>query len=277
MKKDPVKELIEKSGHDLSFQVKDVLEANGWRVKVSPYYTDIATGKPREIDVVAERTWEVSDDFFRKTTAKLTIRLFIECKHLKETVIFWLDEKRMRAAIDLAKDNVLLRGKEDHYLQDTSTVPRKIHHYVENQEAAKTWSKSGNNDAIYDGVNGSIHSLLFFEEHEGGGPYTIDYPIILVEPEPQADLLVKNGSGPEYTAASDDLQLEIDYAVRNTKGVSEKRYFLVDVVRLDALNAFLKKIEGNDAAILRRILAWELRSQEAAYGDDQDNDSVSFF
>ena len=76
---------IELSGNPFHSRVVKKLRDVGWTVMVSPYYSDNFTAKPREIDIIAEKKFEVKDSFFENGwIGTLDVRLFIECKYIDE-------------------------------------------------------------------------------------------------------------------------------------------------------------------------------------------------
>lgn len=269
-----IQKLIETSGHNLPFRAKGILEAAGWKVETSKYYSDLVTGKPREIDLVATKNFLIKVGFFGRRQATITIRFFIECKHLPGPVVFWMDKKRVEDATKLAKDNSILRHKQDACLRYNAGNQNLVHHYVEDDQVAKVWN-SGKGDAIFESVVGSIHSQIFFE-NLSLSPYTVNFPLVLVEPGPDADLIETMGESVPYSNAREGLQVEMDYAVKKPECLPEQRYFLVDVVKLTALSNFLKKIEDNDIAILKLVLDWSLLEEametNARYEDQTDPD-----
>ena len=103
--KDNFKDLIEQSGNNFHLEIVNLLRKNGWETEVSPYYYDDVDDKPREIDILAKKPI-----FVLKGQEKPTynVYLFIECKNLKEEVVFWPD--------DLNKDkSVVFLNKIDPY------------------------------------------------------------------------------------------------------------------------------------------------------------------
>ena len=76
-----VKDIIEKSGNNFHCKVIKYLSKNGWVAKISPYYNDLISGKPREIDLIAEKFFVINDNYGRRL-GRISVRLFIECKSL---------------------------------------------------------------------------------------------------------------------------------------------------------------------------------------------------
>lgn len=87
-----IAKLITTSGNNFHAKVARWFAENGWHIVVSPYYLDQMQNKAREIDLVAERLWPVTDMFDRRT-GDVAVRLFIECKYVSSHSVFWCAEK----------------------------------------------------------------------------------------------------------------------------------------------------------------------------------------
>jgi len=261
-KKDKIQEIIDKSGNDLQFKVADYLSGQKWDVSISPYYNDPATGKPREIDIVATYIWPMKDTFDDRKLGELAIRLFIECKHIKDPAVFWFRQKNMTSAIELAKDNSILNGKPDHYINQNQ-VPAP-HHYADNVLVAKIAAKSGNRDDIFEAMNQCLNGLIFFNNGRNlNTHYHVDFPIIITD---SLQNLHKRDSGTGHTPITEPFQLEIDYSYKkaNSDGnlIDITKYFLIDIVSLNKLNLFLQDLENRDIKLFRENLDWDLDRQD---------------
>ncbi len=252
MEENKIKEIIESSGNDLQFKVKDLLDEKDWNSKLSPYYNDPVTGKSREIDIITKKLF--SDKF--------TIRLFVECKHIKNTILFWFVPKDLESATELAKNNFILARQNDICLKNESIIPHKIHHYIQSNDVARTWEYKGergsNSDVFYKAFNQALNSLMFFQR-EFPETNTIDFPLIVVDSLKNLHKREKNKKG--YSPIKDNFQLEIDYSYTYTEAgvpsrISDKRYSLVDVIEVDKLTDFLQQLEQNDIALFQGVLGW---------------------
>lgn len=261
---DKIKNIIQNSGNDFHQQVANLLRGQGWNVKLSPYYNDPATNKPREIDIVALKKYDVSD-IFNRNSCSLTLRLFIECKYVKDENVLWFEAKDMENATKLAKNNSILRGLEDCNLQDTSTIPNKIHHYTREDDVMKLGSKKGNYDPLYEGMNGCLNATVFNTQHlVSVSPNTIDFPIIAVDNFKnlyKRNLNNENG----YEDIVDNFQMEVNYSFIDKQGKPATKYFLLDIVNGDKLQDFLDMLDKNDIQILKNQLAWQSRRNSSRY------------
>ncbi len=121
--KEDLKEILKKSGNNLHIDVVDLLETMEWEVDLSSYYYDDTANKPREIDIIAQRTIEIFD-VFEKVIDRFKIFLFIECKYFKNEVAF-----RMRKNNDEeSKEAIILEGLDKKNLLDSQNL-FKNHHY----------------------------------------------------------------------------------------------------------------------------------------------------
>jgi hypothetical protein len=93
--------------------------------------------KSREIDIIAQKRWTVSNNFNDKH-ARLCIRLFIECKWIPRSVYLNFLPKDMNLAVELAENNAVLH---DSMLWTAASAEHpRIHHYFQGNEVAKKFS-----------------------------------------------------------------------------------------------------------------------------------------
>ena len=86
---DKVKSIIDRSGNSFHCKVVKYLNSKGWKTRISPYYMDGSTNKPREIDLIAEKSWSCDSDGYYLKSGSINIKLFIECKHIPQKNVFW--------------------------------------------------------------------------------------------------------------------------------------------------------------------------------------------
>lgn len=55
------KKIIESSGNSFHCKVNEKIKELGWYTQVSPYYLDSIANKPREIDLIAEKSYKFND------------------------------------------------------------------------------------------------------------------------------------------------------------------------------------------------------------------------
>lgn len=247
---DTINNIIAKSGHDFHIKISKLLEKKGWKVSNSPHYNDPATNVPREIDIIAENNFEVGDFFYNKKS-NLTIRLFIECKYIKNPFVFWFLEKNLKKAKELAKSNQILNGKEDIYLNSED----KIHHYIKDLEVAKEFS-SIDEQQLYKAINQILNATLFFSKNQDTNRYTVNFPIIVINSFD--NFKKRNDSQNGYEQIDKNFEIEVDYTF-----LSNPEYFLIDVISEDKIDNFLDYINNHDIKILQNTLSWDIRLREA--------------
>jgi len=89
--------IINESGNNFHCKVTNFLKEKGWHTLISPYYMDGETGKAREIDLIAEKSWLYKDER-KKNYGTVNIKLFIECKYIPQNNFFWFSNKDKIAA-----------------------------------------------------------------------------------------------------------------------------------------------------------------------------------
>ena len=123
---DKIKEIIAKSGNSFHFKVLKHLEDLGWKTIISPYYNDNLTNKPREIDLIAEKSFEARNSY-NDFLGTVNVQLFIECKFISQKTVFWFHDKNMNQAEELITHNSPFR-KDNTYT--------KKHHYLDGKDRA---------------------------------------------------------------------------------------------------------------------------------------------
>lgn len=267
--KTTVQEIIERSGNAFHSRVVNKLRELEWGVLVSPHYSDNFTDKPRELDIVAERKFDVRE-FIHDWIGTINVRLFIECKYINEDIVFWFDGKDMeRATRCIMRDT----GMDEPRRNPEITK----HHYYTNAPVAKLWAsnpkKSENGEIINKAINQVLNGAIYYRNsgdlkiapNKGGHVdrvlKRVLYPLIVVSSFEKLHALQMNGDGTPVPI-TEPFAIEVNYAYtdKDRSGVSE--YFLIDVVSLEKLPEFLASaIEGADVATLSNKLQWDKRVQ----------------
>lgn len=252
--KDPIRDLIEKSGNNFHYQVVNFLRQKGWFVSISPYYNDNIGNKSREIDIVAERQFDIKNHF-GKYNGVVFVRLFIECKFINKPVVFWFDE--------INNDMVIKKIMEITLLNPENTLI-KTHHYFKNNQVAKLFTSSSDkmqdNELIYKAFIQSLNAMLYYRSNRSIIPKgnlkptdtkkKLEYPIIIcnsfknffkVNPDDKKGYLELDGN----------FLLEVNYAYPDETGYATSDYFLIDIVNFEKLDNFLKELEETDIKIIR--------------------------
>jgi len=237
--------IVGKSGNRFHSKVVNYLKYKGWTVKISPYYFDGSTNKPREIDIVAEKTWPYS---WLGSTGNITIRLFVECKYIPNVNVFWFSGKDRKSTMSYLK-NISKGNTHFRFLEQ--------HHYLKTcEETAKLFDSSPEkaleNEVIYKAINQSINAMVNLRQTEDiisseeknypNDLYTLDVPIIMVNSFDKFFRTNIGGDG-EVSQIDSNFELEVNYAYKDPMGHNRNDFFLIDVVEFNKIDPFLELIE----------------------------------
>lgn len=252
--RDKIQEIIEASGNNFHSNVINFLRERKWNVLISPYYTDNASDKAREIDIIAEKAFGVND-IFGRTKGWLNVRFIIECKYINTETVFWFDSKdKKRAEERVIMDTPL--SKDNSYTQK--------HHYMQDARVAKLFSseksKDLSNEPIYKAINQNLNALIYFR-HEAPIQQqnhrilsTVCYPIIILNDFKK--IFCVNIGESSYSGITDNFfQLEINYAYLDSNKQNMNEYFLIDVVDFSHLDAFLSEIQTKDIEAIQVMMS----------------------
>lgn len=265
MKNKPkVQEIIDKSGNSFHSRVVNLLRGQGWTVLVSPYYSDNFTDKPREIDIIAEKKFDVHD--FHGWEGTVNVQLFIECKYINCETVFWFDAKdKERAVKRITSDTGM-----DEPARNTAITK---HHYYTDVSVAKLFasekSRGEDNEIISKAINQNLNATVYYRKHPlklitvpDGYIQKIlkrvSYPLIVVNSFDTFHSTTMGGDG-ATTQITEPFQLEVNYAYVDKERNSQNEYFLVDVVSLDKLTEFLTSIENSDVKTIIETIIWNKR------------------
>lgn len=262
--KTTTEEIMEKSGNGFHTKVVKLLREQQWTVLVSPYYSDNFTDKPREIDIISEKKFDVND--FSTWLGSLNVNLFVECKYVNGTTVFWFDFKNNNRAIErimadtgMAHPNDNININQHHYLSPTSVSVAKLF--------SSEKSRSEENELISKAINQNLNALVYYRNRRDIFPKNprmrdkvlkqLSYPVIVVN---SFDNFFKTDMGDpteEVTPITEPFQLEVNYAYIDEAGKRNNEYFLIDVVSIDKLPEFLSMLEKTDIQEVRQKISWE--------------------
>lgn len=255
--KDKIQEIIEASGNNFHSSVIKFLREKKWTVLISPYYNDYATDKAREIDIIAEKTFEVKDSLWGRTKGWLNVRFIIECKYINTETVFWFDAKdKKRAEERVIRDTPLT--KDNIYTQK--------HHYMSDEKVVKLFTSEKNkdlsNEPIYKAINQSLNAMIYFR-HEPPIQRldfrilrTVCYPIIILNDFKK--IFSVNIGESSYSGITDKFfQLEINYAYLDPEKRNMNEYFLIDVVDFSHLDDFLSEIKTKDVEAFKVMMGYD--------------------
>jgi len=244
---DKVKAIIDNSGNTFHCKVLRYLHEREWGVLVSPYYNDNISGKPREIDLIAEKAFNKMDGG-GSILGTVNVKLFIECKYIPQKTVFWFHNKDKQKAEDLVIQKTPLKRNNSY---------TKRHHYLEGEDSvAKLFTderkKSVENEVFYKALSQSLNAMVYYRDkgsiirspHPRRGEVLeiVNYPIIVCNSFNNL-YRVEIDTDAEPTNITENFQLEVNYAYTTLDGGNNNEYFLIDIVSFDLLESFLEKIE----------------------------------
>ena len=143
-------------------KVLKYLKEKGWTVLISPYYNDNVSSKPREIDLIAEKAFDVKDNMWGKIIGTVNVKLFVECKYILQNTVFWFHDKDKQKAEELVTQATQLRAdniytKEHHYLGEVDSVAKLF---------ADERKKSVENEIFYKALNQSLNAMVYYRNRE---------------------------------------------------------------------------------------------------------------
>jgi hypothetical protein len=248
-----VKAIIAQSGNTFHCRVLRYLKEKGWTVLISPYYNDNISNKPREIDLIAEKAFEATDDWGH-FKGNIHVRLFVECKYISQKTVFWFHDKDIHKATDLivqttpiTKDNIYTN--KHHYLSGDSSVAKLF---------ADEKKSSADNEVLYKALNQSLNAMIYYRNKESiipsrqaRGGYTlatVNYPVIACN---SLDNIyrVDIDEDTEPSKITNNFQLEVNYAYTTSNGHNANEYFLIDVLSFNLFDSFLDQIEVDKGVV----------------------------
>lgn len=244
-----ITELIESSGNNFHSKVARWFSDNGWHVVVSPYYMDQSQSKAREIDLLAEKLWPVSDSFGHRK-ADIAVRLFVECKFISSDAVFWFANKDRAAALKLVCANGVFR-KDNRYTED--------HHYVSGgPRVAKLFAtdnaKAPENEPFYKALNQALNAMTSMTGHPVTIPSVrhapraiLEYPVVVCSSFDRM-FAVNFDSDSLPSPIEHNFQLEVRYAYLDRQQQQRNDYFLLDFVAFDKLAEFQGVIDKGTKA-----------------------------
>lgn len=264
MDKSSVQEIIERSGNSFHSRVVNKLRDEGWSVLVSPHYNDNFTDKPREIDIIAEKRFEVRNHF-NDYSGAISVRLFIECKYITGETVFWFESKDMARATERVMHDTGMGDPKGYSFTQK-------HHYLLNYPVAKLVAsdkkRTEENDAVNKAINQVLNALVYYRhrgdlhiipterEYRDDVLQLVSYPFIVVNSFENfyATNMSGEGDANPITAA---FQWEANnYAYTDKKREGQNEYFLIDVLSLDLLPSFLTSAIKIDAEALSESVRW---------------------
>lgn len=264
-----IQEIMDKTGNVFHTRVVKFLRGEKWTVLVSPYYSDNFTDKPREIDIIAEKKFDISD-FISDWLGTLNIRLFIECKYITGKTVFWFDDKdknrateRIMADTGMDHPNHNINIKELHYFTDTPVA----------KLFSSEKSRNEDNELISKAINQNLNAMVYYRNRTNLIPEDpnirnkvlrrVSYPIIVVNSFDNFFQTSMKDETEKVEPITEPFQLEVNYAYMDKDKSGRNEYFLIDVVSIDKLGDFLAMLGKKDILEITEKIRWEERQKQA--------------
>ena len=247
---DKVKAIIAQSGNTFHCKVLKYLHDEGWTVLISPYYNDNISGKPREIDLIAEKAFDAKLRNGRYL-GTVNVKLFVECKYISQKTVFWFHDK------DKQKAEELVTRTASSPPGNTYTAGHH-YHFGEVDRVAKLFSdeqkKSAESEIFYKALNQSLNAMVYYQGRgsiirlpKGEGDdivKTVNYPVIVCNSFENL-YRVEIDTDADPSNINENFQLEVNYAYMTPNGSNINEYFLIDILDFHLFDNFLKKIEAD--------------------------------
>lgn len=251
---DDVRRIAQESGNSFHARVLTFLQQQGWTVQISPYYSDNLSGKPREIDLLAEKIFPAAKNGFGEVTSHLSVKLFIECKYIKQPTVFWFHNQDVRATLNLLEMTSPL-GRTNTYMRE--------HHYLRSpgERTAKLFSGPNvgatEGEQIFKALSQNLNALIALRNASPIVPdaemrdieLTVSYPVIACSAFDCFYRVEIENDKDDPAPLTEEFLLEVNYAYPNTAGNNISEFFLIDICPFDRLSNLLGAIEGDVAAI----------------------------
>ncbi len=261
------KKITKPDGNDFQYKVKKALTDAGWVVRMSPYYNDSFSEKPREIDIIAEKEFPpVQNSIYRST---VIVRLFVECKYIAESTTFWFESRNITKAGEVVDST-----RSFHDMKMNHEVSIK-HHYLSNELIAKLYRTNGKNsadgDPIYKAITQCLNATIYYRNRatELSGKFKgthasaeeLNYSVIVCN---SFERFIKKDTTSESVADEEittPFQLEVDYAY-STKDTQTEEFFYVDVLSIGDLKAFEENTMFQEVNLAKQKMSDDHRELE---------------
>ena len=242
-----VKAIISQSGNTFHSSVLRYMTNCGWTVLISPYYNDNVTNKPREIDLIAEKEFNMTN-FLGAPVGTVNVRLFIECKYISQINVFWFHFKDRQKVEELITKTTQIPAGSDaiahhHYLGGINRVAKLFSDERIKPTENETFFKALNqclNAMVYYRYRGSI--IRNFDNRHRNIQLTLNYPVILCSSfENLYQVEMELASEPKRI--ENNFQLEVNYAYMTADANNINEFFLIDIIDFGLIGQFLDVIE----------------------------------
>ena len=259
MEKEKIKKLVENSGIITHYKVINNLRSKGWSILISPYYYDNTSNTIKEIDIIAEKQFDSGSS--NDSSVQINVQLFLECKYIKQEILFWFDNKDKDSAVSkIEKDT----GLNILYNRSGADILPEKFHYLRSDKVAKLFSANANkDDVIYKAMSQSLNAKIYYDQwynkpiaqkfldHKRSKSKILKYPIIICDNFNKLIEIKINGNEYEPKILKNHFQLELNYTyLDKLKTLTKTDYFLIDIVDFNNIDSFLDEIEIEIKALI---------------------------
>lgn len=248
MSPDPYQDILNTNGNNHHAKVVAKFRSLNWRTLVSPYYSDNITDKSREIDVIVERDFLLTDQFY-DNLGPLRIRLFLECKYIVQETVLWFDEKDMERTYGLIDSLIGAETKRYKY-QATNYL------YGKAESVAKLFgSKKGNeeNEVLSKAISQCLNAYIYYRHRTTSSSSTMDgvsasvsYPVIVCNSFDKFRRVDMSDASQKLELVTEPFQLEVNYAYLDGEKKPQNEFFLIDVITIDHIDNYLGRLKTTD-------------------------------
>lgn len=149
----------------------------------------------------------------------------------------------------------------------------KLHH-ADNAPVAKLFAtdKGGDeNDVWSKAINQNLNAFVYYRGKTDLIPQRdrrrvqrpllhVSYPLIVCNSFNEVFRTDMADETENVEPVKEPFQLEVNYAYTNSAHVGINEYFLIDVMGIDQLSAFLTKLQDTDVATIKEKIVWDKRT-----------------
>lgn len=245
-----INKLIEEGGMITHFKTTNILRKKDWQCLVSPYYHDSISDSIRETDLIAEKQFNSANKF--DSSVQINIQFFIECKYIKQEVVFWFDKvDKEKAILATEKETGLVIAHK----RSGDITLKEFHHFNQDSVAKLFSTNSNKEDVVYKAMNQCLHSQINYRQtgkrpifnefikHEGVFSQIVQYPVIVCDNfDNLFEVKFNENSNFSTEKLKDSLILETNY---------RGDYFLIDIIDINYLETFLKNFEEEAKSMVK--------------------------
>lgn len=247
---DKIEKLVDSSGIITHQKIVQKLRSLGWYVQISPYYKISSTESSKEFDIIAEKPFNNSPPR-ESSIVQFNVQLFIECKYIKQEVVFWFDEIDINKAVVLNEEKYDIsivspqRGSGDIKMEEIPNLSSK--------KVAKIFSTNLNKeDVIHKAVDQCLSAKIYYDQYKPGPLFydfvhiqeaktkIIRFPLVVCDNFNKLKEVEFENDSFYTNSIQDNFKLELNYSYPDKKNIHIEDYFLIDFIDAEKLEDFIK-------------------------------------